>query len=945
MHSQLSQQGARRVDALARRPPSLRLMPATPLRGLRTTRTPTPTPTLRRRRAPTAAVAARANNNANADSSEQPWPQAPIDPTLASEYWGRRPVAVAARAAEVAWAFFLWLAGCARRRAAAALLPPSSSPSPGRLERADARALRQTVASLSPAYIKIAQALAARPDLLPPSYVRELELLQDRLPAFSSEEALALLQSELAPAIARLGGGVGGRGDIGAIFGAITPEPVAAASLGQVYRASLRRDVAEKAGFVRWGGDTAPAAAATDNDADYASGPLDRETTMTARADAEYVPVAVKVQRPDVAERVSLDCLLLRTAAGVARRAGRLNTDLPSLVDAWSRSLSRELDYEQEARNAWRLGKGLSAAMSGGGVGGGGDGRGRRPAVVRVPRAFSGGLTTRRVLTMEWLEGRRLRSAGRARRSGSGAYDDEEGEGPASAVAATTTTTADAAERRRDLRLVEVGVRCFLEQILGGVGFYNADPHAGNLLVLEPSSSSSSSLSPQPPPPVVLGILDAGMCAEVSESQRVALLRAALHLAAGEYAALAEDLVALDMLPPPSSSSSGGAGENDDSGSLSEDGRFAAASKQQVVAALEDVFRAQLRQPTPLASSSSSASSIPALAAFSSDDEGGRRPPAARQQDDDNSGATFGGLGAKLGRTMYKFRFRLPQTFTLLVRALSVLEGLALSADPDYRVVSAAIPWVARRVLLEQSPELQAALRRLLYVRRRPVGAEQAVARARAGRGQNRRQQEEEDPEEEAFDFARLEALLRQAARVPAGADPTKTSTKSRSGAGGADAYSADDESALALLLSPDASFVRGLLEDEVAKGLDAAWRLGADRALLALPLLPAAVAPGFSTPGDSAQLEGLSRLASAVGALAAGGGGREGGEREVGSGCGAPLLAARAKAASDALAWLAKEARALPSEARGEALRIPLRVAQKLSSRVAARAIRATLL
>jgi predicted unusual protein kinase regulating ubiquinone biosynthesis (AarF/ABC1/UbiB family) len=1058
-----------------RRPPSLVLLQ-------RTRSLPPMLPPRRGRRS--RPLAAEAATTTSSSSSSSPYPQAPIDPDLAAEYWSRRPVAVAARAAEVAWAFLLWMAGCARRRAAAALFfgqaagdegaapPPQSQPRrprprelARRIERADARALRETIARLSPAYIKIAQALAARPDLLPPSYVRELETLQDRLPPFSSDEALALLEQELAPAAARLGGGGGGMGGRGtsasllpAVFGAISAEPVAAASLGQVYRASLRRDVAARAGFVRWeeggrgGGGGGSNTNAPSADAMYASEPLgleeeQEETTSPSPSSPPpplYVPVAVKVQRPDVAERVSLDCLLLRKAAAVARRLGRLNTDLPSLVDEWSRSLAKELDYEQEGRNAWRLGKGLAVAMGGGGRGGGGGAAGGAVvssgrAVVRVPRAFGGGLTTRRVLTMEWLEGRRLRSAGGARGKKSGEDEDEDEEereeqqqkqgralrappsppsssSSSSSSAASSSSSLSASERRRDLQLVEIGVRCFLEQILGGeVGFFNADPHAGNLLVLEsPSSSSSggrpgagglgerrdgggggergatpsSSWPPPQPPPPVLGILDAGMCAEVSEAQRVALLRAALHLAAGEYAMLAEDLVALDMLP---GAAAAPALEEGGGGPFPSSPAAASNNKQRVVAALEDVFRAQLRQPTPLASSSSSSSPPLLLLQPSSDDEagGGHGPAAAAAADaaaanHNNEGATFGGLGAKLGRTMYKFRFRLPQTFTLLVRALSVLEGLALSADPDYRVVAAAVPWVARRVLLEQSPELRAALRRLLYVQKRSeAGGAAEMMKRRAGGGAAKEQEgQEEEEEEEVFDFARLEALLRSAARVPGGADPSKgrrrTSGGVAGGGGGGGGAGGEEqeqqESALALLLSPDASYVRGLLEDEVAKGLDAAWRLHADRALAPLLLLPALAPPALapaasagggprqshprrlrlSTPSDEAQLEGLSRLAAAVGALAAagaegnagggGGGGAGRSEKQQQRQCG--QAAGRAQAAAAALAWLAREARSLPAEAREEALvRLPLRVAAKLSSRVAARAIRAALL
>ncbi|GFH32646.1 protein kinase domain-containing protein, partial [Haematococcus lacustris] len=61
------------------------------------------------------------------------------------------------------------------------------------------------------------------------------------------------------------------------------------------------------------------------------------------------------VQRPGVAEAIAMDVFILRWLAALARRWGRLNTDLPSLVDEWASSLFRELDYRREALNAQRF--------------------------------------------------------------------------------------------------------------------------------------------------------------------------------------------------------------------------------------------------------------------------------------------------------------------------------------------------------------------------------------------------------------------------------------------------------------------------------------------------------------------------------------------------------------------------------------------------------------
>ncbi|XP_070056139.1 uncharacterized aarF domain-containing protein kinase At1g71810, chloroplastic isoform X3 [Nicotiana tomentosiformis] len=143
--------------------------------------------------------------------------------------------------------------------------------------------LRKILVQLGPAYVKIAQAISSRPDLVPPLYLDELSQLQDRITPFSSEVAFQIIEQELGMPL-----------DV--VFSEISPEPVAAASLGQVYQARLR-----------------------------SSGQV----------------VAVKVQRPGVQSSISLDILILRYLAGLIRRAGKLNTDLQAVVDEWASSLFR----------------------------------------------------------------------------------------------------------------------------------------------------------------------------------------------------------------------------------------------------------------------------------------------------------------------------------------------------------------------------------------------------------------------------------------------------------------------------------------------------------------------------------------------------------------------------------------------------------------------------
>ncbi|GLT75322.1 hypothetical protein SLA2020_470560 [Shorea laevis] len=155
----------------------------------------------------------------------------------------------------------------------------------GQMFEIRAAELRQILVELGPAYVQIAQAVSSRPDLIPPSYLDELSLLQDRITPFSTEVALNTIAQELGLPIDQL-------------FSEISAEPIAAASLGQVYQARLRR-----CGQV----------------------------------------VAVKVQRPGVRAAISLDILILRFLAGLIKRAGKFNTDLQAVLDEGASSLSQLL--------------------------------------------------------------------------------------------------------------------------------------------------------------------------------------------------------------------------------------------------------------------------------------------------------------------------------------------------------------------------------------------------------------------------------------------------------------------------------------------------------------------------------------------------------------------------------------------------------------------------
>ena len=247
------------------------------------------------------------------------------DPEAISRFWGRRPVQVAQRVLHLLSISSTFLSR---------LLWDALN---GRLKETEvARAcdIREIVTSLGPAYIKLAQALSIRPDLLSPAAMRELQKLCDKVPSFDNETAMALIETELG-------------GPWTDFYDRLGPDPVAAASLGQVYQ-----------GVIKGTGEI----------------------------------VAVKVQRPYVLETVTVDLFFLRVV-GVWLKANfpSIPTDFVGLLDEWASRFFEELDYNREGENATRFAAMMAKDL---------------PQVV-VPKTFTA-LTARRVLTSGWIEGEKL---------------------------------------------------------------------------------------------------------------------------------------------------------------------------------------------------------------------------------------------------------------------------------------------------------------------------------------------------------------------------------------------------------------------------------------------------------------------------------------------------------------------------------------------------------
>lgn len=202
------------------------------------------------------------------------------------------------------------------------------------------RKAREDLQDLGPTFIKLGQMMSVRPDVLPQPTLEELQKLQDSVVPFDTEVAIAQIESELG-------------GPLGQFFTSISEKPCAAASLAQVYLATLN--------------------------------------------DGKDTRVAIKVQRPDVLSTVSKDLYVLRRAADVfqgliERFAPQQKTDYVALLNEWSIGFYTELDFQNEARNQNRLRDLLKSNNIPG---------------VTVPRVYDE-LCTRRILVSEWMDGVKL---------------------------------------------------------------------------------------------------------------------------------------------------------------------------------------------------------------------------------------------------------------------------------------------------------------------------------------------------------------------------------------------------------------------------------------------------------------------------------------------------------------------------------------------------------
>lgn len=202
----------------------------------------------------------------------------------------------------------------------------------GREDESEAAALAQALGGLKGPIMKVAQLLATVPDLLPPEYAAELQKLQAEAPPMGAAFVRRRMMAELGA-------------DWSTRFGSFDLKPAAAASLGQVHRATAKDGTA----------------------------------------------LACKLQYPDMQSAVEADLTQLQVAFALHRRLGA-SIDTREIAKEIGDRVREELDYEREARHAVLYAHVL-----------------RGVEAVRVP-AVHRDLSTRRLLTLGWLEGEKILS-------------------------------------------------------------------------------------------------------------------------------------------------------------------------------------------------------------------------------------------------------------------------------------------------------------------------------------------------------------------------------------------------------------------------------------------------------------------------------------------------------------------------------------------------------
>ena len=290
--------------------------------------------------------------------------------------------------------------------------------------------LKEKLIKLGPTFIKIGQSMGTRADLLPLPFIKELGTLVDQVPPFPNQVAYSIIETELGRKISE-------------VYADFDLEPIAAASLGQVYRAHLHTGE----------------------------------------------EVAVKVQRPNLESIIKADIVILKKVASFAERFPQLNenADWPGMLSEFDQTVHEEMDYAAEGRNAERFRESFKTWTN-----------------VYVPTIYWHA-TTGKVLTMEFING--------------------------------TKVTDLAGQEQQNISPAKVNrllIKTYLKQLLED-GFFHADPHPGNLLVMADGR---------------LAFFDFGMVGRITPELQAKMIDAFFHVVSKDPGGIAQDLIDLNFLKP-----------------------------------------------------------------------------------------------------------------------------------------------------------------------------------------------------------------------------------------------------------------------------------------------------------------------------------------------------------------------------------------------------------
>ena len=296
---------------------------------------------------------------------------------------------------------------------------------------------------------------------------------------------------------------------------------------------------------------------------------------------------AVKVQRPNLNYVIRRDIVILRILASVFAPILPFNigVDIAEIIDEFGKALFDEIDYEKEAKNALKFSNMFK----------------NNPNVFipKLEKEFS----SKRVITTSWIDGVKLRDRN---------ILEQNNLIPSS--------------------FIKTCVISGLQQLFEH-GYFHADPHPGNMFALKGGTVDSGNLA----------YVDFGMMDTITNSDRLTLIRAIVHIINDEYYLLAKDFQKLGFL-----------------------------TKKQDLKELVNPLKEVL-------------------------------------------GGSFGSevgdfnlknVTDKFSKLMYSYPFRVPSRFALIIRAVVSQEGLALRLDPEFKILKIAYPYIAKKLLTDNSDEI-----------------------------------------------------------------------------------------------------------------------------------------------------------------------------------------------------------------------------------------------